>query len=422
MLSPTHLHEFKSPDRVSAQTPVMSLYLPEQRLGSHSNPDSSSHKFMLKGRQSGGMHRGHAWVFRAETRDTMLAWFEDIKNLTEKTGMERDAFVRKHARSLSQGSTGAVSVASSDGALDEDEADRVPYSARRNSQMLKEAVPDPQQQDKPQRPQPGGRFPSDINVDHHLQTPLSPSSGTSSSDHEAVAAAATVGMTASRTQTHAQENVEAYELQNRSYHDEPYLKDNSDLYTSSQPALVAVEPDQAVHSPTEYQENIHTAQADGVAATDMQAVVENSAAERQAAPIVPEPQQKTAIIMGEYIPPSAYASPPADQTVVVPPEEVVDASEAVPHPAAIDTAIIASSVAPNQSAPVVVNDRISVPVTPTTIGTTLSDPSLMSTDEPVFGTQTTLERPPLSNQISEQTISNLHVPGEFPGAGHSAQR
>ncbi|SLM37125.1 Pleckstrin homology-like domain [Lasallia pustulata] len=94
VLSPTHLHEFKSADRLNTQTPMMSLYLPEQKLGSRSGADSSSHKFMLKGRQTGPMHRGHAWVFRAESRDTMLAWFEDIKNLTEKTGEERNAFVR----------------------------------------------------------------------------------------------------------------------------------------------------------------------------------------------------------------------------------------------------------------------------------------------------------------------------------------
>jgi len=52
----------------------MSLYLPEQKLGSHSNPGSSSNKFMLKGRQTGSMHRGHSWVFRAESYDTMMAW------------------------------------------------------------------------------------------------------------------------------------------------------------------------------------------------------------------------------------------------------------------------------------------------------------------------------------------------------------
>ncbi|KMU76233.1 PH domain containing protein [Coccidioides immitis RMSCC 3703] len=120
VLSPTHLHEFKSADRIRSQSPVMSLYLPEQKLGSHSQPDSSSHKFMLKGRQTGSMHRGHAWVFRAESHDTMLAWYEDIKNLTEKPARHGNAFVRKHVRTLSGASYRAASI-SSDGVLDEDE-------------------------------------------------------------------------------------------------------------------------------------------------------------------------------------------------------------------------------------------------------------------------------------------------------------
>ncbi|MCJ1402042.1 hypothetical protein MMC11_005261 [Xylographa trunciseda] len=183
VLSPTHIHEFKSADRIEAQSPVMSLYLPEQKLGSHSNTDSSSHKFMLKGRQTGGMHRGHGWVFRAESRETMLAWYEDIKNLTEKTGEERNAFVRKHARSFSAGSHKAGSI-SSEGALDEDEADHVPYSAT-TSQFEQDSPQDPTLL---KRPQPGGRFPSDINVNRDLRVPLSPSSGASSDDHEGLAA------------------------------------------------------------------------------------------------------------------------------------------------------------------------------------------------------------------------------------------
>ena len=182
VLSPTHLHEFKSADRIETQSPVMSLFLQEQKLGSHSNTDSSSHKFMLKGRQTGGMHRGHGWVFRAESRETMLAWYEDIKNLTEKTGEERNAFVRKHARSFSAGSHKAGSI-SSEGALDEDEADHVPYSAT-TSQFEQEF---PQEPTLLKRPQPGGRFPSDINVNRDLRVPLSPSSGASFDDHEILA-------------------------------------------------------------------------------------------------------------------------------------------------------------------------------------------------------------------------------------------
>lgn len=183
VLSPTHLHEFKSADRLPWQTPVMSLYLPEQKIGSHSQSDSSSHKFMLKGRQTGAMHRGHGWVFRAESHDTMMAWYDNINNLIGKTGEARNAFVRRHIRSMSGSSQRPASV-SSDGAMDEDEADRTPYSGhaailQRASSVAADAPPP--------RPQPGGRFPSDVQIERHLHAPLSQSSGDSSRDREAIA-------------------------------------------------------------------------------------------------------------------------------------------------------------------------------------------------------------------------------------------
>lgn len=180
MLSPSHLHEFKSPDRITSQSPLMSLHLPDQKLGSHSNTESSSHKFMIKGRQSGGVHRGHAWVFRAESHDTMLAWYEDMKNLTEKTGEERTAFIRAHARSISAGSNKALSI-SDDGAMDEDEADQVPYSATASQQDLSPVV------QHVERPDPGGRFPSTITTDRNSQVVLPPSSPSSSEDPDHVA-------------------------------------------------------------------------------------------------------------------------------------------------------------------------------------------------------------------------------------------
>ncbi|KAL8713948.1 MAG: hypothetical protein Q9220_002094 [cf. Caloplaca sp. 1 TL-2023] len=181
VLTPTHLHEFKSPDRITSQVPVMSLNLAEQKLGSHSGTDSSSHKFMVKGRQTGGMHRGHSWVFRAESYDTMLAWFEDLKNLTEKTGEERKAFIRRHARSMSGGSQKAGSI-SSEG-MEEDEADHVPYSAAASQ------VDQPMSEEKlPERPKPGGRFPSALNINRDSQVPLSPSSPSTSDDRDAIAA------------------------------------------------------------------------------------------------------------------------------------------------------------------------------------------------------------------------------------------
>jgi hypothetical protein len=199
ILSPTHLHEFKSADRLASQSPVMSLYLPEQKLGTHSEPGSSSHKFMLKGRQSGSMHRGHSWVFRAETYDTMIAWFNDVKELTEKTGEARNDFVRRtHARSMSGSSLKAPSIGgSSEGGLEDDEADRQAFageqSVRGNSiadgmPMAAGFVDDRSEAGwQPQkRPSPGGRFPSDLNVQRGLQAPVSPSSG-GSSDRDAIA-------------------------------------------------------------------------------------------------------------------------------------------------------------------------------------------------------------------------------------------
>lgn len=188
VLSPTHIHEFKSPDRITSQTPVMSLTLMDQKLGSHSSVDSTSHKFMLKGRQSGGMHRGHAWVFRAESYDTMMAWFNDIKALTENTGEAKAVFIRKHARSVSAGSHKAPGSISSDGMDEEDEADKVPYSA--TPSVTAGALDDPTASKTPERPNPGGRFPSALNINRDSSlAPSSPSSSNQASDRDVIAAA-----------------------------------------------------------------------------------------------------------------------------------------------------------------------------------------------------------------------------------------
>ncbi|KAM3514125.1 hypothetical protein MY11210_002226 [Beauveria gryllotalpidicola] len=168
VLSSTHLHEFKSADK--GQAPVMSLYLPEQKVGSRSEDGSSSNKFILKGRQTGGMHRGHTWVFRAESYDTMLAWYEDIKALTEKSPEERHQFVRTHSRSLSRSSRRSARSASSDGLDDEDEEPFTGGQVDTNPAARADAAP--------RRPEPGGRFPSDLQVmtQRGLHAPQSPSS------------------------------------------------------------------------------------------------------------------------------------------------------------------------------------------------------------------------------------------------------
>lgn len=238
VLSPTHLHEFKSPDRIATQTPVMSLPLSDQKLGSHSNPDSSSHKFMLKGRQSGGMHKSHAWVFRAESYDTMMAWFSDIKTLTEKSGVERDAFIRRtHARSVSGGSHHQAASISDGSALDEDEADHVPYSAAASQ-------PDLPKEEKPQRPNPGGRFPSLLSINRDSQVPHSPSSASENSagDREVVAAASALpgaGLMAGNMakQSHHQEAAKGKALDGTA--DAPVL---SDTYSPGEPKQMPFSP------------------------------------------------------------------------------------------------------------------------------------------------------------------------------------
>jgi len=112
----------------------------------------------------------------------MLAWYDDIKSLTTKSGEERNAFVRRHTRSFSNQSAKSVS------SLEEDEADEIPYQAR-NSTLGKEAMSGPAAgvaQD--QRPQPGGRFPSDVQIRRDLPPRLSPSDG-SEVDHDISTAA-----------------------------------------------------------------------------------------------------------------------------------------------------------------------------------------------------------------------------------------
>ncbi|KAI2634488.1 hypothetical protein GGS21DRAFT_105075 [Xylaria nigripes] len=162
VLSPTHLHEFKSADKTGA--PVMSLYLPEQKLGSHSMRGGSSNKFLLKGRQTGAVHRGHTWVFRAESHDTMMAWYEDIKTLTEKSAEELSNFVRgQHSRAYSRASQRS---ASSDGMVDDE--DEAPFSA--DPAVSAQSARHDSLQNKQHT---GGRFPSDLQVNaaRGLSTP-----------------------------------------------------------------------------------------------------------------------------------------------------------------------------------------------------------------------------------------------------------
>jgi hypothetical protein len=245
VLSPTHIHEFKSADRIYTQPPVMSLYLPDQKLGSRSQPGSSSHKFVIKGRQAGSMHRGHTWVFRAETYETMNAWYDDIQTLTEKSGEERNAFVRRHA-SVRSTSAGSARSASSDGGFEDDEADAVPYSA--NQSMVSQP-----KEPAPTRPSPGGRFPSDLTVNRHLQEPLSPSSGSSDFGHDITTASGGP----------LQHDVHPMYTANSTAQQpmQPYQQTRESAYGSSQPMQQHHEPSYMNAQPTHqqhYQDNIYS--------------------------------------------------------------------------------------------------------------------------------------------------------------------
>lgn len=162
----------------------MSLYLPEAKLGKYSDPTAVSHKFVLKARQTGSLHRGHGWVFRAESHEVMLEWYEAIKRLTEITGSERNAFVQEHQRTASSTPNKAESV-NSDNGFENDEADEVPYSGQA-SELGYFPYTEEESLEPPRRPS-GGRFPSDIKIERGLVRRESTSDESSTS---AVAAAA----------------------------------------------------------------------------------------------------------------------------------------------------------------------------------------------------------------------------------------
>ncbi|KAK9239633.1 hypothetical protein V1525DRAFT_372497 [Lipomyces kononenkoae] len=98
VLTPTYLHEFKTSDRKNDLTPVMSLLLQDCHVSDHSDSSSHSFKFLMKGKQTGQFHRGHSWMFRAESYEQMMVWYNDIKRLTE---IALDELEDKNGRSTS---------------------------------------------------------------------------------------------------------------------------------------------------------------------------------------------------------------------------------------------------------------------------------------------------------------------------------
>lgn len=100
VLTCNFIHEFKSPDRKKDQVPILSILLDSCQVGEHSKNDNklgSSYKFILNSKLSNGlMHRNQNWLFRAETYQSMIEWYNDIKNLTSlPTPSARARFLSK---------------------------------------------------------------------------------------------------------------------------------------------------------------------------------------------------------------------------------------------------------------------------------------------------------------------------------------
>ncbi|EXJ77989.1 hypothetical protein A1O3_09148 [Capronia epimyces CBS 606.96] len=435
VLSPTHLHEFKSADRIASQSPVMSLYLPEQKLGSHSEPGSSSHKFMLKGRQTGSMHRGHSWVFRAESHETMLAWYTDIKELTEKRGEERNDFVRRqHARSLSGNSLKPASIISSEGGMEEDEADRVAFSGEqsvRGNSVAEGGVlagagglgvaglhdlEDNRSEAgwrPPQRPAPGGRFPSDVNVQRGLQAPLSPSSGESSDrERDVIAAAGALPGSgvpfANTTERHT-------ELQPPEAHPEPDgvvsdIQPPNQYATGQHPNILPAHPVSPPHeTASQYREWMAPIAAGaGGAAVGAGAVHHHNQQQHQPVPDSATHQADAETAIPEY----GQSSAPILVATAAP-------ADAPRGPRAMsDSTTAPSSAAANTTASGTETGTLST--VPTSIGHAPTHESLFNDDGVFTGPRTSSTAPTdyvlrhPNRSKSYTTISDLHIPGEFP--------
>lgn len=99
VLTPSFLHEFKTCDRKKDLFPVMSLSLSDCTVAEHSKKDSADFKFILHAKQNGIIHRGHNWVFRVDSYDSMMEWFRCIKKLTTMgNSIEKSRWVSEYLR------------------------------------------------------------------------------------------------------------------------------------------------------------------------------------------------------------------------------------------------------------------------------------------------------------------------------------
>ncbi|KAL3237476.1 phosphatidylinositol 4,5-bisphosphate-binding protein [Nakaseomyces bracarensis] len=104
VLTPNFLHEFKSIDRKKDLIPIMSLPLNDCSVTEHSKKGSQDAKFVLHGKQNGLIRRGHNWVFKADSYNSMLEWFNDIKILSSTSNYkEKYKFIQQKLNLDSEG-------------------------------------------------------------------------------------------------------------------------------------------------------------------------------------------------------------------------------------------------------------------------------------------------------------------------------
>ncbi|KAG6816612.1 hypothetical protein H0H87_004618 [Tephrocybe sp. NHM501043] len=119
-----HSYSTSSPSDPGSLTPVFSLFLPMCTLGPPSAAHASSHKFHIETSKdgsgttkAGGLHGlkrltggggaagGHAWAFRARSREDMMEWWNDIRMLCARylvasESMERSGPVEAAVRAI----------------------------------------------------------------------------------------------------------------------------------------------------------------------------------------------------------------------------------------------------------------------------------------------------------------------------------
>lgn len=253
VLTPSFLHEFKSNDRRRDPIPVMSLSLNDCQLSQDKKQRSDSHKFILNAHQSGSSGvsgKGHNWVFRAESKEKLGEWFQDLSTLSQiNNPVER---AKKYFPSQKPLDEVKVKV---NGKPQDDSAGfdpltplAVPIATRHHRDLLaspvlsdtseatstgepfgalneddyKLASPNPDFAEEEPRPGLRGRFPSEVNLESYLADtssntfPPSPKTG----------AAAFVVPRGERTQTDEDaSSLFSYDLKKETHSTLPYDKD-----------------------------------------------------------------------------------------------------------------------------------------------------------------------------------------------------